>query len=380
MVDTVRGADFQTRHVLLALKTGEPVRVVRALSLEAAYSATSGTRTVERTSRIVARARELARRFPDEPLPQGWSLSGAGVSAFLEGRWKDAYDLFAEASDILRERCAGQAWLLDQANFYSLGAMVHLGDLKEIARRIPTLLEEATQRGDRYAMTQLRTGVMSVAWLARGDAALARREADDAITHWSSQGTHLPHFLDVLAQAQIDLYEGRPRAAYARVCDKWDALAKAFLLRVQFIRLKMIELRGRAALAVGAAIDSEAHLREAEQAAAEIDAEQTAWAAPLAKVLRAGVAAVRGDAREASAMLMAAEREFMGQRMALHVAVARFRRASIAAPDEAKLIHAAATTWMQEQSIVDFERMAQTIAPWKREPDERTRAAISGSD
>jgi hypothetical protein len=77
---------------------------------------------------------------------------------------------------------------------------------------------------------------------------------------------------------------------------------------------------------------------------------------------------------------MTAEREFMGQRMALHVAVARYRRASIAAPDEAKLIHAAATTWMQEQSIVDFERMAQTIAPWKREPDGRTRAAISGSD
>jgi hypothetical protein len=302
------------------------------------------------------------------------------VSAFLEGRWKDAYDLFAEAGDILRERCSGQAWLLDQANFYSLGAMVHLGDLKEIARRIPTLLEEATQRGDRYAMTQLRTGVLSIAWLARGDAALARREADDAITHWSSQGTHLPHFLDVLAQAQIDLYEGRPRAAYARVCDKWEALAKAFLLRVQFIRIKMIELRGRAALAVGAASDSEAHLREAERAAGEIDAEQTTWAAPLAKVLRAGVAAVRGDAREAAALLMTAEREFMGQRMALHVAVARFRRASIAAPDEAKLIHAAATTWMQEQSIVDFERMAQTIAPWKREPDPRARAALSGSD
>jgi hypothetical protein len=142
----------------------------------------------------------------------------------------------------------------------------------------------------------------------------------------------------------------------------------------------MIELRGRAALAVGAASDSEAHLREAERSASEIEAEQTTWAAPLAKVLRAGAAVVRQDPRQAAALLVDAEREFMGQRMALHVAVARLRRASIAAPDESRLIHAAATTWMQEQSIADFERMAQTIAPWKRDADGRPRAAISGSD
>ncbi len=367
MVDTVRGADFQTRHALLALKTGEPTRVIRALALEAAYSATSGTKTAARSAAIVARARELAVRFPEEPLPQGWALSGAGAAAFLEGRWRDAYELFTQAGTIFRERCAGQAWALDQANFYSLGALVHLGELKDLGRRIPRLLEEATQRGDRYAMTQLRTGVLSIAWLARGDSSVARREADDAITHWSSQGTHLPHFLDVLAQAQIDLYEGHAHAAYARVCDKWDALSKAFLLRVQFIRIKMLELRGRAAVAVGVASDSAEHLREALQCAADVEAEGTRWGSALAKVLRAAVAAAEGDAPQAAALLMAAELELSGERMALHVAVARWRRAEIVPEDEAKLLRASATTWMQEQSIVDFERMAQTIAPWKRE-------------
>ena len=217
MVDTVRGADFQTRHALLALKTGEPHRIVRALSLEAAYCATGGSRAAARTARIVARTRELAARFPDEPVPQGWAISGIAVTSFLEGRWKEAYDLFTEAATILRERCAGQAFALDSANFYMLGSLVHLGEMKELGRRIPALLDEARERGDRYAMTQLRTGVLSIAWLARGDAVGARREADDAISQWSRQGTHLPHFLDVLAQAQIDLYEDQPRAAYARV-------------------------------------------------------------------------------------------------------------------------------------------------------------------
>jgi hypothetical protein len=118
---------------------------------------------------------------------------------------------------------------------------------------------------------------------------------------------------------------------------------------------------------VGVASDSAEHLREALQCAADVEAEGTRWGSALAKVLRAAVAAAEGDAPQAAALLMAAELELSGERMALHVAVARWRRAEIVPEDEAKLLRASATTWMQEQSIVDFERMAQTIAPWKRE-------------
>jgi hypothetical protein len=43
-------------------------------------------------------------------------------------------------------------------------------------------------------------------------------------------------------------------------------------------------------------------------------------------------------------------------------------------------LRAAAVSWMQEQSIVDCERMAQMIAPWKRGLDSRAPAAVNGSD
>src|SRR6185295_7098451 len=112
------------------------------------------------------------------------------------------------------------------------------------------LLEQAIQRGDRYASTNLRTGILSVAWLARGDPEGARRGADEAISSWSRKGTHLPHLLDVLARAQIDLYEGNAAESRERIVTWWPTLKKAMLLRVQFLRIKLLEVRARAALAV----------------------------------------------------------------------------------------------------------------------------------
>src|SRR5262249_51114404 len=44
LFDAMRGADFQARHLLLALKAGEPYRVARALAVEVSYTAIGGTR------------------------------------------------------------------------------------------------------------------------------------------------------------------------------------------------------------------------------------------------------------------------------------------------------------------------------------------------
>src|SRR5262249_57624831 len=51
-VDTFRAADFQARHLLLALRAGEPYRVARALAMEGGYSSTGGWGTAPRTARI----------------------------------------------------------------------------------------------------------------------------------------------------------------------------------------------------------------------------------------------------------------------------------------------------------------------------------------
>src|SRR5690606_2173359 len=88
MVDNVRAADFNTRHLRLALEAGDPYRLARALALEAIFagSADTGSRYA---AECAARAASLAKES-GHPHAEGLSALAAGALALLAGEWKTA--------------------------------------------------------------------------------------------------------------------------------------------------------------------------------------------------------------------------------------------------------------------------------------------------
>src|SRR5262249_21115017 len=56
MSEPLRGADFQTRGLLLALRTGEPFRIARALAMEAGHLSTVGLRVAPRVAALLSDA------------------------------------------------------------------------------------------------------------------------------------------------------------------------------------------------------------------------------------------------------------------------------------------------------------------------------------
>jgi predicted ATPase len=60
MVDTVQGAYFQSRALLLALRAGEPARLVSALAIEGAHESIAGTRGGRRAGRLLGAEGALA--------------------------------------------------------------------------------------------------------------------------------------------------------------------------------------------------------------------------------------------------------------------------------------------------------------------------------
>ena len=363
-VDTIRGADFQTRNLILALDAGEPYRIARALTMEAAYVATAGGPAQARAARLLEAGRALAARI-DHPHAIGWSRLAAGFSAFLCGRWREARSWFAEAEAIFRERCSGCAWELDSVDLFSLWTRYYLGELAELGRLMPSRVQEAQARGDRYGVTNLRTRVAHAIALAADDPATAEREAREAVDSWSHQGFHAQHYYQLFAQAEADLYRGDAPAAAALVAARWPALHKSLLLQVQFIRLEALHLRARTELAAarsGGGVDG-ARVEAALADARRIERARMPWATPLATLIRAGAAALAGDAAQAATLCELAARELDGAGMALYATVARWRLGHLVGGGDGYALVTAANEWMRAQKVREPRRLAAVLAP-----------------
>ena len=136
LVDYVRAADFQTRHLLLALDTGEPYRIACALAAEAGFfsAATAGHGAVRRSSVRRApkrslhgqaiRTRSRCARSPAVPR-HSWSETGRRLRPTAIAR-----------SAFCETQSAGTIWELNSAHVFRLGALLYQGKLRECAREL----------------------------------------------------------------------------------------------------------------------------------------------------------------------------------------------------------------------------------------------------
>src|SRR5690606_342820 len=305
LTDTIRGADFQTRHLLLALAAGEPYRIARALAMEAAYSSIGGHATRRRTEKLIGMAREIAGRI-DQPHGRGLAAFAEALARYQAGHWRQGFEGFEEAAQILREQCTGVAFEVSSALRFGVDALFNLGELREMCRRVPQYLREAERRGDLYGGADMRTGLPNAAWLVADQPEVAREECARGRECWSQLDFYLQHYYELLAQAHIDLYVGDGAAAHARVADGWPKLERSMLLRIQAIRAEALYLRGRTALAAAAAADGGERSRllaEAEAARRRLDRQPMPGAHALSNLIGAGAARASGDDERAAALL-----------------------------------------------------------------------------
>jgi len=357
MVDPIRGADFQTRSMLLALEAGEPRRVARSLAMEGAYSAVAGgKRGVSRAWKLFDEAQSLAEQVGD-PITRALVTSSRGVTYYETGRWAEAKAELAEAEELLVERCQGVAWELATTRHFLCLTLEMMGELAALARRVPDYVREAEERGDRFSATSFRNGNLNLAWLLKDDPEGARRAHAEAMAPWwETSGYLLQHYEGLYAQVQIDLYVGDGGSAWLRVEDAWRPLKRSGLLNIQQLKLEALFLRGRAALGAilspnpdpqARGLDRDPGLVEggtdvlpseksllqvASKAAGQMEKEKMAWAEPLARLLRAGVRAIEGSASAARAELEGAATLLDGCQMPTLAASARARAALVGAP------------------------------------------------
>jgi serine/threonine protein kinase/tetratricopeptide (TPR) repeat protein len=361
-VDLIRGADFQCRHLLLALRAGEPFRVARAMAFEAAQTASRGEPTRKRALQIAQRAEELAQKV-GHPQAIGLSIWASGVGAYLVGHWKNAATLCERAAEVLRDQCTGVTWELAIANRFMLSAMLYMGEIGEVSRRVPGLLAAALEQGNLFAAMDLRTR-LNLVWLAADDPDRARAEVIDALKDWPHEGFHLQHYTSMHALAQIELYTEDSEVAWKHIQGQWKALENSMLMRIQILRVEAMHLQARTALASASRSNEKARrLKVAEKLAQSIASERVTWGTPFVYLVLAGVASQRGDRSRALGLLSQATEAFDLADIDLYEAVSRRRLGELLNDERGQRHIAEADAWMVKRQIKNPVAMTRMMAP-----------------
>jgi tetratricopeptide (TPR) repeat protein len=364
-VDSLRAADLQARHLLLALKLGDPYRIARALTFEAAFSATGGKRSHARTARLVKLAEAIAKSM-DRPYTQGWAVLARGMASYLEGDHRNGGIDCEEAENIFRHSCTGVAHEINIARLFAVYSLVWLGDFAELSRRVPRLLKEAEDNGDLYLATNLRTGLPNSTWLIMDDPETARAQVLEGMRRWSKRSFHNQHFFDMSAEIDIDLYRGEPEAAHARLVAGWPRLKSSLTLRIQTVFVRALSLRARSSLALAAARQGSARselLASVDADAKRLESEALACSIPQGELLRAGACVVRGDVESARKLLERAATGFDGAEMKAYASMTRLRLGQLLGGDEGKALIEREVVWQRSQSVRSPERFARVLAP-----------------
>jgi hypothetical protein len=368
VIDNIRGHSFQVRGLRLALRAGERYRVARTLVTEAGYRALSGGKAIARGDQLLDTADALGTRV-DNPHLISLLVAGRGTAAFLKGAYVTSLDRCHAAQALARQHGVSEFAEFNLMYQWIAESLTWLGRLTELEPFLDHSIRDGEERGNLYQSTTLRTAALPFVRLAADDAAGARDEITDALDRWSPQRFHVQHFYALRANASADLYDAAGSAAHDRLQREWPELSAALLLRVSFARTYMWDLRARAALC--AAADAGPALRRrllhlADKDARRIAGEKMAWSHPLAVLIRACVAAGRGDHAIAGELFAQAARGFDDADLLLHAAATRRRLGELLGGAKGAALVEEADAWMTGQKIKSPPRMTAMLAPGAR--------------
>ncbi len=361
IVDVVVSSCMQARHLLLALRRGSSVDVMRAASIELTHAASAGGRVGER-ERELERVIDSVAAKTDDAEAIAFVRSARGTALIFRGRWREAIEaLDASYANLAARRGGGQS----NADVFATYAVYSMGDLQALAPRHTSVLAGAQLRGDLYTEVSLRTVTAPSLCLAADDPEAARRHLREAMARWSHRTFLVQHWQAMRAEAEIELYAGNPDAARERLKRDAMALRRSFLLESQFVRISNSYIRGRCAIASAVADTTRRarDLAEARRVVRELEREPVSYSPPLAALLAAGIASVTDDRGEAIHALRLAIALGTSADMGLQTQAARYHLGRMLGGEEGRELLAHAERVYAVQGVRVPSRFVHMVAP-----------------
>jgi hypothetical protein len=355
MIDHIRGAALQTRHLLHALRFGEERRACRALAIEAVFRAAAGGRALAQAHDLSHDIELRARRIGDPYLVAIAKLA-VGAAAFFDARMRASAVAFGEAERILTNECVGAEWERITARYFFCQSHVGLGNLDEVAKLVGRFIEEAERRSDYYALNLFRTQPSTWRWLTQDKPAQAWGELDGALEGWPTDEYFNPHHFALTTRVYVYQYEGRHHEAIELLQGAMPDIRRSMIVHIPWAMAEYYLLLGRSAAAVGDERAWRSAVRFMDRFGKDIGH-------GIAALLRGSWAMRAGDEAAAQQQLLRAVTHLEEAGFHLFAEASRYRLGEHTRGSQGESLQAAVLAWMEQKGVKNPQRMIDLNAP-----------------
>ncbi len=335
------------------------------LAFEAAYRATEGKSAREAIDRLHAKARALADETRN-PHARAVTTLMRGVSKAILGDFAEAAELCDTAAEELQTRCSGVTWEMDNALIFGHYARLSLGRIAEIRARVPAELDAFRSRGDLYGEILLRVLVGWMLRLADDDPEGARRELDELDERLRPPQLLVQHAWRAVNLSEVSLYEGNPKSAYDELAAIVPKLEKAYLLRTESTRVRLLFARARVTLALACTERDgarEAKLAEARRLVTRLEREGFPLAKSYARVVAIGIEHAAGRTEGTARALASVEKPLLEHGARLCALAVKVRRGQLTQGHEGEVLVVSALADLREEGLLRPDAFVAVYAP-----------------
>jgi tetratricopeptide (TPR) repeat protein len=361
--DGIVGFDFHLRHLRLAVRCGEPVRLSRALAVEAHMTAImTGDAKLEPAMALIEQAEKLAQEAGSAQA-HGFVVECRGHVWMAIGHWPKAFEDLELATTIFREQCTGMAQELSYCDAHGALCLLFMGRVREVTDRASRLLRESQDRANPYVEGYARGLLGNVGFLAPDKV----EEAEKQLATYRREAPRRfeAHKLNYAAQtAALRRYVGDAAGAW-EVCEQdFPTIKKLTVLSAAMAKAEFLLWRGACAVAgATVAADPQPLLAEAQRSAAQLIRHPSAFARAYGHLTRAGAQALIGNQDAAVTDLRKAIEQAESREMGTHLAAARSRLATLVGGSEGEALRAQAEAYWQREGVVRPDRFTDMAAP-----------------
>jgi len=345
----------QSRAIRLALRAGEPRRLIRCLVHDASIFVAIGKH--DKGFALMQTARELVAGVVEPEFHRVIEYVSANHLDHI-GRWPEAAASFEQLHARLDES-PNSGWIRGASTVQLMYVRKLLGRFALLRAELPERLATARDLGIRHELVSLSC-LAAMVMAIYGELEPGRRLLEDARTRWHPRQITFQHIIIAMTEVEIAMLAGEPQAAVAAAERVLGNLRAKIVATMMPSHVDFYELRGRSR--VSAALgghDVERSLQLVRHDLTKMRRGHKPQVAAQALAIEAALHCCERDKAAAEARWREAAAAFEALAMQGHLAAVRTRLAELGDEQAGELARA----YFAEQGIDEPARLVDALAP-----------------